>query len=317
MSEQDLDLDALGTLVAGASGAKRYRILLVAESAGVTAGALEKNPTYSGQGVIVSADVQDGGGKAELALAPRRDEIAKKVDEHGANARFASFVLGFPGAGAEGVKVTAGPVFKPKKAAPKDRILRHDDPRLSAHRKQLLAELDRRLPSYDGQKAAAGKVNLFEGTQAQNNGTSCGLLPTVLLQYGMKLGMVNGKAGVFGYGTEGIKEEGRRMGVWVESDGQALPIPGDIYTLRYGDDPNADRVSHVGIIVDVDPADGSNWTTGDSGQDQGKTRGAKYCTRAMRREDGVHPYLTGEYTTALRRVGGWVDLDRLMAKLGR
>ena len=196
-------------------------------------------------------------------------------------------------------------------------ILRHDDPRLSAHRKQMLAELDKRLPSQDGVKAASGKINLFEGTQQQTTGTSCGLLPTVLLQYGMKLGMANGMAGVFGYGTEGIRVEGRKLGVYVESDGQALPLPGDIYTLRYGDDPNGDRVSHVGIIVDLDPADGSTWTTGDSGQDQGKIRGAKYCSRPMRREDGVHPYLKGEYTNALRRIGGWVDLDRLMAKFGK
>ena len=106
MSEQELDLDGLGTFVAGASGAKRYRILLVNQTAGLTAAALEKNPGYAGQGVVVSADVQDGGGKAELSLASKRDEITKKVDEAGANAKFASFVLGFPGAGNEGVKAT-------------------------------------------------------------------------------------------------------------------------------------------------------------------------------------------------------------------
>jgi len=319
MGDVDLDLENLGALVAGAAGAKRYRILLVDGAAGVTAAALEKDPAFAGPAVILSAEVPDGGGKAELALAPRRAELDDKVKKLGDGARIASFVLGFPAAGTAGAKATTGPVFKPKKAAKKepDRILKRDDPRLSAVRKQFLAELDRRLPSQDGVKAAPGKTNLFDGTQAQNNGTSCGLLPTVLLQYGMKLGIVNGKAGVFGYGTEGIRIDGRAMGVYVESDGTAMPLPGDIYTLRYGDDPNGDRVSHVGVIVDLDPKDGSTWVTGDSGQDQGKVRGAKYVNRAMRREDGVHPYLTGEYTTALRRLGGWVDLDKLMAKLGR
>jgi hypothetical protein len=210
----------------------------------------------------------------------------------------------------------SAPKEEPK--SPDDQILRHDDPRLSAHRKKLLAELDIRLPSTDGVPAASGKKNLFDGTQKQTSGTSCGLLPTVLMQYGMGIGVAkNGLAGVFGYGTEGIKAEGRKLGVWVESDGTAMPLPGDIYTLRYGGDAESDRVSHVGIIVDLDPKDGSTWVTGDSGQDRGPVRGAKYCQRPMRREDGVHPYLKGEYTTALRRIGGWVDLDRLMAALGK
>ena len=87
--------------------------------------------------------------------------------------------------------------------------------------------------------------------------------------------------------------------------------------LRYGDDPNADRVAHVGVIVDVDPTDGGTWRTGDSGQDSGPIRGAKYCNRPMRKEDGTHPYLQGEYTSALRRIGGRVALDKLMAALGK
>ena len=188
---------------------------------------------------------------------------------------------------------------------------------MSDHRKKLLAELDKRLPSYDNQASASGKTNLFDGVQKQDHGTSCGLLPTVLMAYGMgvKKGP-NGLFGVFSYGTEGIKEEGRKLGVWVENDGTALPQPGDIYTLRYDADPEADRVSHVGIIVDVDPKDGSTWTTGDSGQDAGTVRGAKYCNRPMRREDGKHLFLKGEFVETLRRIGGWVDLDKLMALVG-
>jgi hypothetical protein len=33
----------------------------------------------------------------------------------------------------------------------------------------------------------------------------------------------------------------------------------------------------------------------------------------MKKEDGAHFYLKGEYSNALRRMGGWVDLDKLMA----
>ncbi|MSP60292.1 MAG: hypothetical protein EXR72_08115 [Myxococcales bacterium] len=210
------------------------------------------------------------------------------------------------------------PPAKPAEPPPDDdkKILKHDDPRLSDHRKKLLAELDLRLPSQSGAKAAPGKKNLFDGT-SQTAGTSCGLLPTVLMQYGMGFGLVNGKVGVFGYGTEGMKEEGRRLGAWVESDGTALPKPGDLYTLRYEDDPNGDRVSHVGVIVDLDPNEGSTWVTGDSGQDSGPVRGAKYCNRPMQKVDGTHLYLKGEYSNNLRRVGGWVDLDKLMAALGK
>lgn len=211
------------------------------------------------------------------------------------------------------------PSDEQKAPDPTGQILRHDDPRLSDHRKKLLAELDKRLPSSDGATPGPGKINLFEGVQKQPAGTtSCGLLPTVLMAFGMGV-KASGDVifGVFGYGTEGVKEQGRKHGAWVENDGTALPQPGDVYCLRYEDDPEGDRVSHVGIIVDVDPNDGSTWTTGDSGQDNGEVRGAKYCSRAMKKQDGTHVFLKGEYTAALRRVGGWVDLDKLMAAIGK
>src|SRR5262249_32259096 len=84
---------------------------------------------------------------------------------------------------------------------------------------------------------------------------------------------------------------------------------------RDGDAPGSDHVSHVGVIVDVDPSDGNSWQTGDSGQDSGSTRGASYRTRLMRKEDGTHPYLEGENTTSLRRIGGWGDLEEVLTAM--
>ncbi len=266
-------------------------------------GKIAASGTKPGKFKLVLPAFEDGDGAAAAGDAPAEDKPAK-----------------------EEVPVTNPATVDPEHGhekhseeheSPDEPIYKHDDPRLSANRKKLLAELDSRLPSHDGVTPDAGHKNLFDGVVRQTNGTSCGLLPTVLMLYGMKIAKHDGIAGVFGYGTEGIKEVGRKLGVWVESDGVALPKPGDLYTLRYEGKDGEDSVSHVGVIVDVDPADGSQWVTGDSGQDQGGVRGATYCHRLMHKTDGKHPYLKGEFTSALRRLGGWVDFDLLMAKVGK
>jgi hypothetical protein len=198
---------------------------------------------------------------------------------------------------------------------PTDAILRHDDPRLSDARKKLLAEVDKRMGSVEGKPAAPGKTNLFDGTVHQKVGTTCGLLP----------GTVMKKAGVKGpiaaCGTEGVRIEGRKLGVWVENDGTTLPKPGDIYVLRYPDTPETDSVAHVGVIWDVsvqDPALGELWITADSGQGSKAVQEAHLVNREMKKVDGAHFFLSGPKNTPgdsplQRRIGGWVDLDKLLA----
>jgi hypothetical protein len=112
MSTQDLSLDAPGTLSASAEQAKRYRFLLVAASAGVAADTLTKSPEYKGKGLILSRDVPDQGGKAELDLAPLKDELRTAVDREAADGELASFVVAFPGEGDANPAASAGPRFK-------------------------------------------------------------------------------------------------------------------------------------------------------------------------------------------------------------
>jgi hypothetical protein len=202
----------------------------------------------------------------------------------------------------------------PVSAPPTDRILRHDDPRLTPVRKRMIAELEMRMPSAFGAAAAPGKINLFEGTAQQTTGTSCGLLPGVLMR---KLGV---KGLISSFATEGVRTEGQRLGVWEVPEGGHLPTPGDIYVLRYADDPNSDRVAHVGVIYDITEGPGM-WTTGDAGQGSKARQEAHFVRREMALKDGVHPFLTGPANTPgdsphFRRLGGWVNLDKLMATAG-
>jgi hypothetical protein len=178
-------------------------------------------------------------------------------------------------------------------------------------RKKLFAELDKRIPSVQGQKPAAGKTNLFDGTPKQTKGTSCGLLPAILMQ---RLGV---KGPITQYATEGLREQAHKLGVWVENDGVNVPKPGDLYWLRYEDKPETDSVAHVGVIYDV--SNMSTWVTADAGQGSRERQEAKLVHRNMQKKDGTHFFLSGPSNTPgdspmLRRIGGWVDLDKLMAK---
>ena len=57
--------------------------------------------------------------------------------------------------------------------------------------------------------------------------------------------------------------------------------------------------------------------TADAGQGSHEVQEAKLVNRAMEKVDGVHPYLSGPKNTPgdsplLRRIGGWVDVDKLI-----
>lgn len=107
----ELDLEQLGTFVASATGAKRYRMLLVPASAGFTSAMLEKEPALEGAPIVVSKEGADGGGSASFDLAPDKADLEKKLESLADGDKVASFVIGFPGEDAGGAKAVEGPVF--------------------------------------------------------------------------------------------------------------------------------------------------------------------------------------------------------------
>jgi len=114
----ELDPNNLGTLVASAANAKRYKVYLVEAGAGVTAEKLQQNPNYAGEGVIASSDAADAGGTASVNLAPMKADLERKLQNLPKGSQVASFVVGF-GADAADVKAIAGPTFSVK-GAPAD-----------------------------------------------------------------------------------------------------------------------------------------------------------------------------------------------------
>ena len=194
---------------------------------------------------------------------------------------------------------------------------------LSEARQKMLAELDQVIPSIQGQAAHSGGRNLFEGTHQMTQAeldaahaahkpvaTTCGLLPGVMLKH---LGF---KGALTQNGTEGLRICGHAMGpgVFVEADGTNEPKPGDLYWLRYPKTPSTDSVAHVGIICQTG-ADA--WKTADAGQGPATRQEAQIVTRRMKKVDGTHQFLSGPGTVGdsadFRRIGGWIDLDALMA----
>jgi hypothetical protein len=108
--ESVLDVADLGTFVISATGAKRYRVVLV-DPAAVSKAALDANPALTGPGVVWSKEVPDTGGKAEVALADAKAEIERAGDGR----KLASFAIGFPESGK--AIAEAGPVFQVKGGA--------------------------------------------------------------------------------------------------------------------------------------------------------------------------------------------------------
>ena len=194
---------------------------------------------------------------------------------------------------------------------------------LSAARQKMFAELDQVIPSIQGQAAHPGGRNLFDGTHQMTQAefdaahaakrpvaTTCGLLPGVMLKH---LGL---KGPLTANGTEGLRLCGHGMGpgVFVEADGTNEPKPGDLYWLRYPKTPGTDSVAHVGIICQTGP---DAWKTADAGQGPATRQEAQIVTRRMKKTDGTHQFLSGPGTVGdsadFRRIGGWIDLDALMA----
>jgi hypothetical protein len=106
----EVELAKLGKLVASAKNAKHYRFIVVPEGK-TTAADLQHASHYKGPDLVLEADVPDSGGKAVLDLGPRREELEKKIAGLGPDAKLATFILGFPGAGDENGKAEAGPTL--------------------------------------------------------------------------------------------------------------------------------------------------------------------------------------------------------------
>ena len=246
---------------------------------------------------------------AAEAAAPKKEEPVAQVEPREG---VAPLEAAEPQEAAEAAPVAAdGPITDP------------DDPRLSDDRKKMLDEADKRMGSYrnaglptraNGEKG----VNLFDGTEAVSKGSSCGLLPGVLLQ---KLGVRdNAKTLDFGGAmVGGVEELGKELGVWEVSTGQNAPTPGDVYILRTGTADNG-SVQHVGVVNKVGP---EAWITADAGQ--GGDNLAAYLTRTLVtpkgiEEAGLEPgtYFAADESSpdtagGAKRVAGWVNLDALMA----
>ncbi|PKL77589.1 MAG: hypothetical protein CVV27_05040 [Candidatus Melainabacteria bacterium HGW-Melainabacteria-1] len=221
------------------------------------------------------------------------------------------------------------PVATPPIADTSPRSL--DDPNLSPARQAMRHELEKVIHTsrwgYQPNKSevAAGKRNLFAGTKQMANGTTCGLLPGSMLNHlGVRQSQLSGSA------TNGIEIQGRRLGVWVDSDGNNRPKPGDVYALRYAESPNArDSVAHVGVIYDT--SQDQVWWTADSGQGSKDAQSAGRIPRQLVYDEQGFPMLSkplkldaegqpilGEFARTdgeddnLRRIAGWVDLDKVM-----
>lgn len=142
--------------------------------------------------------------------------------------------------------------------------------------------------------------------------------------------------GMGAWGLTGMRNAAIMRGCWVHaSDACGLepgvtpsnggrPQPGDFYMLCSGaghdygccciqDDHTPVRkhganVDHVGVIVDTGCE--CLWITADAGQSEGTAQAAQYVVRQFNADTG---YMTGEASREgkpMRRLCGWVDIDR-------
>lgn len=204
---------------------------------------------------------------------------------------------------------------------------------LSPRRRRILMEiLPQVVPSVWGQPA----FKRIDANWKPGAGyTTCGGLATFVAQ---QLGITPQmkKEGMGAFGLTGMRNAAIRRGCWVHTGRtrahpgpQAVaprPKPGDIYLLCSGKghdfgcctlqkEKDSDpwpkilgaRVEHIGVIVE---AEGNLWTTADSGQSVGTAQAALYVRRHYNEATGR---LTGEQEPKgrpLRRLCGWIDIDR-------
>ncbi|MGL4554346.1 MAG: hypothetical protein ACRC33_24555, partial [Gemmataceae bacterium] len=148
--------------------------------------------------------------------------------------------------------------------------------------------------------------------------TTCGALPRFVL---FELGAAQG----FGWGVLGLRDDARKQNLWVVADqdiyedDEARPLPGDLYGLVQGSNPEV-GLDHVGVIVDSRPSATNVWVTADAGQGGlGQPQEARFVKRRYNPKAGT---LSGPLVLipgkedraelgAPRLLAGWVDLEKL------
>lgn len=107
-------------------------------------------------------------------------------------------------------------------------------------------------------------------------------------------------------GTNRVRDLGKALGCWIESDPKKKPKPGDIYALldRGTTDKSNSGISHVGVF---EKEVGNSWVTFDLGQAGGfdgskNTREYKPATCEL--------YGETNQGGGFRTVAGWVDLEK-------
>jgi hypothetical protein len=199
--------------------------------------------------------------------------------------------------------------------------LTFDDPRLSPIRKKLNGFLDEYLPAVyqndvGGLTNKNGK-NLFAqagwgvgtGQKAKDSKprvTSCG---DVLKVWLVLLGDSHFELGITGFQIVG---PGRKAGIFVESDGVKLPMPGDLYAINAPGETGMEK--HVGVVTQVSVNEDDPWATSDGGQGAlpSQTANNDNPCKAVRDASG-QLFLVGADAAydanKAKRLIGWVDLD--------
>lgn len=209
---------------------------------------------------------------------------------------------------------------------------------LSPRRRRILMQIvPSVVPSHYGQPAFR---QIDAGWSPGAGYTTCGGLPAlVATRLGVSIPMR--VEGMGGGGLLSMRNAALKRGAWVHAcqqggapHGKAIaalpgtvPKPGDLYMLCSGpghehgcclpqratdNDPwpavLGAKIEHVGVIID---AGGSTaWQTADAGQGGSQFQMALYMQRNYSRASG---YMTGEATLTgrpMRRLCGWVDVDR-------
>lgn len=203
---------------------------------------------------------------------------------------------------------------------------------LSPRRQRVLAQL---LPEVVPSVYGSAAFRQIDANWKPGAGyTTCGgLIGHVVGRLGLTQQM---RLDGMGSGLTSVRNAAIRHGAWVhcsDACGQGpgvrnsaggRPLPGDIYILCSGGghdfgccciqtDKTPGRlrgaaVEHIGIIVDT----GCDclWITADAGQGGGQAQYADYVLRQYNADTG---YMTGEQSREgkpMRRLCGWVDIDR-------
>lgn len=209
---------------------------------------------------------------------------------------------------------------------------------LSRRRQRILrAILPQVVPSTYGSKAFR---RIDSGWKPGAGYTTCGGLPAFVARQ-LGLDAAAEKTGIGIGGLAGMRNAGIEMKAWVHNgvrarqaspSGPARPKPGDFYLLCSGSLQRHEegcncisptkpedyhkyrgaKVEHVGVILS---AEGTLWKTADAGQGSSQAQQALYVFRQFH---AVTQQITGETDRLgkpMRRLCGWLDVDRFPFRL--